>query len=319
MNKREKLSKAERNEIRILLGRKFSLREIAKALGRSPNTIRYEVRENSTNGEYDPVKAHAKALLDRRFRRLDWQKIERDQMLRTYIIEKLEAHWNPDEIAGAMRAERLPFYASKTAIYEWLRSKGGQRYCPLLYSKRYYKKPHSKNKTERVMIPERVSIDKRFLGASNRTRYGHWERDTIVSRKGCRGGLSVGQERKSRFITATKVFSMSPVEHAQAATIDKGRYLVKSNTYDNGIENKEHQRVGVPSFFCDAYSSGQKGGVENANRMIRRYFPKGTNFREISQRKIDQIVSIINNKPRKILGYRSALAVASEHMVLLTN
>jgi len=65
MNKREKLTKAERSEIRILLGRKFSFREIAKALGRSPNTMSYEVRENSTNGEYDPVKAHAKALLDR--------------------------------------------------------------------------------------------------------------------------------------------------------------------------------------------------------------------------------------------------------------
>ena len=81
-------------------------------------------------------------------------------------------------------------------------------------------------------------------------------------------------------------------------------------TRDNGLENKAHEQVGIPSFFCRAYASWQKGGVENANKMIRRYFPKGTDFREVPQSEVDRVVSIINRKPRKILGYRSALEVA---------
>ena len=100
MSSLTRLSKAERGEISILLGRGFSHREIATALGRSPNTVSYEIRENSTNEVYDPIKAHAKALVDRKYRRLDWQKIEHDPLLKAYVIASLIKHWNPDEIAG---------------------------------------------------------------------------------------------------------------------------------------------------------------------------------------------------------------------------
>ncbi len=88
--------------------------------------------------------------------------------------------------------------------------------------------------------------------------------------------------------------------------------LVLSFTYDNGIENKKHKESGIPSFFCDAYTSWQKGGIENGNKMIRRYISKRTNLSEVSQDYIDHIVSIINNKPRKILGYKTALEVARQ-------
>jgi len=95
--------------------------------------------------------------------------------------------------------------------------------------------------------------------------------------------------------------------------------MVKSVSFDNGIENKNHKELGCPSFFCDPYSSWQKGGVENGNKMIRRYLPKKTILSEISQDRIDHIVSIINNKPRKILGYKTALEVARQGGVLLEN
>ena len=87
-------------------------------------------------------------------------------------------------------------------------------------------------------------------------------------------------------------------------------YKTLSVTFDNGIENKQHKTLGVPTFFCEPYSSWQKGGVENANKMIRRYFPKGTNFRTISQKAVDRAVALINNKPRKILEYKTALEVS---------
>lgn len=319
MKNKEKIKKAERLEIAILLDKKYSYRSIAKALGRSPNTISYEVKENSVNGIYGPIKAHAKAKQKKRMSKFQWTKIEENQELNKYIIKGLKNHWNPDEISGTMKKENKPFYASKTTIYDWLRSNMGQYYCKYLYSKRYYKKRRKNKKTKRVMIPGRVSIDKRFLGANNRTRYGHWERDAMASRKKGSGSLAVAQERKSRFITIKKARTMSPTEHNEKTKEMAINMLVKSYTYDNGIENKNHKELGISTFFCDSYSSWQKGGIENANKMIRRYIPRGTNISKISDGYIQKIVDKINKKPRKILGYMSALEVARANGVLLEN
>lgn len=312
MKKAKDLSRAERLEIGILLLKRYSLRAIARALDRSPNTISYEVRENSTNGTYEPLKAHAKAHLRKRMRRLEFAKIEEYPTLKRFIIEKLAEHWNPDEIAGFLKAHRkeYPWYVSKTAIYEWLRTSRGERYCIHLYSKRKRVRRRKGTKTKRVMIPNRIDITKRFRGATNRTRFGHFEDDTIMGRRGTPGGLKTGSERKSRLVLARKVVNMKPLHHAAVEKKMLAPVDAKSVTRDNGIENKNHEQVGIPSFFCRAYASWQKGGVENANKMIRRYFPKGTDFRVVPQSEVDRVVSIINRKPRKILGYRSALEVA---------
>ncbi len=273
-------------------------------------TVSYEIKENGGVLRYNAKNAHQYAQTARKDTRREWSKIEHNREMKAYIIECLEKHWNPDEISGRMKQEKKPWYASKTAIYDWLQSVYGQQHCIHLYSGRYHKKKHTK-KTERVMIPERVGIEERGKGAKNRTRYGHWENDTVISRKGCSGGLSTGIERKSRLFVATKVVSMSTGEHMEALRKDQDIYKTLSRTMDNGIENKQYQILGVPTFFCDPYSSWQKGGIENANKMIRRYFPKGTNFRKVSQRRVDEAVALINRKPRKILGYKTALEVAS--------
>ena len=318
MKRRNKLSKAERSEIAILLERGYSMRAIAKGLDRSPNTISYEIKEHSTLGLYDPRKAAAKAREDLRRRRYQWAKITQNTELEKYVIKGLEVHWNPDEISKRMRLDKQPWYVSKTAIYDWLRSNRGQRYCPLLYSKRYRKKKHTK-KTERVMIPERTQIYSRGAGAENRSRYGHWEADAIVSCKGGTGALAVTAERKSRLIMAQKVPSLSPRIYAGTLKSMFENAKVESVTFDNGQENRSHQELEVDTFFCDPYSSWQKGTVENANKMIRRYLPKGTNFAEVPQSYVDEVIRIINNKPRKILGYKTALEVASASGVLLSN
>lgn len=318
MRKASKLKKSERSEISILLERGYSMRAIGKALNRSPNTISYEVKENSTLGVYDPIKAQAKARVDARKRRYQWAKITQNTELERCVIQGLEKHWNPDEISKRMRLERKPWYASKTAIYDWLRSNRGQRYCPLLYSKRYRRKPRVK-KIERVMIPERTPIQSRPVGASHRTRYGHWEADAVVSCRGGTGALAVAAERKSRLVLAQKVSRLSPGKYADTLTGMLECAKVESITFDNGQENREHQRLETDTFFCDPYSSWQKGTVENANKMIRRYLPRGTNFADVPQSYVDQAIRIINNKPRKILGYRTALEVASASGVLLSN
>lgn len=311
MEKRSKLKKSERDEIEILLGKGYSLRSIARALIRSPNTISYEIKTNGGRNGYRAAYASQYARTRAKDKRRQWSKIEHDPALSSYIVAGLHAHWNPDEISGKMRQERAPFYASKTAIYQWLRSVYGQRYVPLLYSRRYYRKKR-KSKTERVMIPDRVSIDERFLGATHRTRYGHWEGDTLVSGKKTGGttAVSVVYERKTRLIDAQRIDNLKPASHTTALRDMLHDKKALSITQDNGIENRDHAELGVPAFFCDPYSSWQKGGVENANKMIRRYIPKGIDLASVSQTYLDHIVSIINGKPRKILGYRTALEVA---------
>ena len=316
MKKAKKIKRAERDEIFILLQKGYSIRSIGRALGRSPNSVSYEIKNNSTNGKYDPKKADKKARISLRNRRFQWRKINKDKELKKYIVQGLKDHWNPDEISGRMKKEKKPFYTSKAAIYEWLRTARGNRYCEHLYSERYYKKKKTK-KTEKVMIPDRVSIDMRSKGVENRSRYGHFEKDAVCSPKNGSGALAVIQERKSRYIDAKKVAGFSPRKHNEAIMEMKKDKKMLSLTYDNGIENRWHKKLKIPSYFCDPYSSWQKGGVENANKMIRRYLPKKTNLAKISQGYLDEIILKINNKPRKILGYRSSLEVARAGGVLL--
>lgn len=309
MNNKGDLTRAERLEIGILLEKGYKQRPIARVLGRSPNTVSYEIRTNSTLGVYDPRKADAKARVRKHYRKLEWSKINENPALMQFVVEKLEAHWNPDEIAGYLKRTKEAPYVSKTAIYEWLRTSRGERYCEHLYSKRKRVKKR-KPKTKKVLIPNRVGIACRSVGADNRTRGGHWERDTVVGRKGTAGGLATAQERKVRLVTAQKVESMRPVEHLEADRMMFEDMKTLSVSRDNGIENREHEELGIPSFFCDPYSSWQKGGIENANKMLRRYFPKGTDFSDVSQTEVDRAVQLINEKPRRILGYRSSLAEA---------
>jgi IS30 family transposase len=317
MKNSTELTKVERSEIFILKQKGYSNRAIARSLKRGHNTVSYELRVNSTNGVYDPQKAHTKATVTKKGRRFNYTKIERNTDLKQFIIAKLKATWNPDEIAGYLKKhkKKYPWYISKTAIYLWLRTSRGERYCTYLYSKRKKVKKQTP-KTARVMIPKRVSIHKRSKRANNRTQSGHWEGDTVVSKKGTKGGASTASERVSKLYSARKVSSMRPSEHVKAQ-----RYMLKdkkkrSMTYDNGIENRDHTELGIPTFFCDPYSSWQKGGNENGNKLLRRFFPKGTDFNLVTQKQLDAKVLLINEKPRRSLGYRSALEVAMKRGII---
>lgn len=325
MKKASKITDAERSEIDILHGKGYSARSIAKALGRSPNTIAAELKRNSyQDGRYIAARAKQKAYVRRKYARYQGKKIQEDDELRAFIILKLSERWNPDEIAGYLRVNpALGLYASKTAIYEWLRSAWGQQYCVLLYSQRYQRKPRRKNKTDRVMIPNRTSITERPLAALGRVELGHCEYDSIVSskRSGSTAALAVVAERSSRLIRASLVPNLKPEPYATTISRLVQGLNTRTMTTDNGIENRHHRlitrKTGAPVFFTDPYSSWQKGGVENANKMLRQYFPKGTDFATVSQTDVVYALECINNKPRKILGYKNSLQVAKEKGLIL--
>ena len=173
------------------------------------------------------------------------------------------------------------------------------------------------------MIPDRISITERPLAALDRAEPGHCEYDSIVSskRSGSTAALAVLVERSSRLVRAQLVSTLRPEPYAKTiASLAKG-LMAHTMTTDNGIENKQHRLVtkktGAPVFFTDPYSSWQKGGVENANKMLRHYFPKGTDFATVSQTDVAYALARINNKPRKILGYKSSLQVAKEKGLIL--
>lgn len=319
------LSDAERSEIEILLSRHYSHREIAEALKRSPNTINLEIKNNSVDGEYVADKAKHKSRLRRRSRRYQWQKIEQHPKLRTFIIRKFKQHWSPDSIAGYLKDEQseLPT-VGKDQIYAWLYSSRGQPYCQYLLSKRYRPKKFPNKKTDRVMIPDRVSITERPMVVDERSRVGDWEGDTVVSGKKtyAKTALAVAQERTTRLITARLIPNLKPESFSLATVAMLAGKQAHTLSLDNGIENKQHHAIteatGAAVFFCDPYSSWQKGSVENANKMLRRYIPKGCDLSKFTQAQIDSFVSLINNKPRRCLGYKSSLQLAMEKRVILS-
>jgi IS30 family transposase len=320
------LSSAERSELQILLEKGYSIRNIAAALIRSPNTISREIKVNSVDGVYDAKKAKAKSRLSRRSRRYLWQKIEHSPRLYDFIVKMLAPpnDWSPKVIAGYLKngQTELP-YVSAPQIYEWLYSSRGQPYCHYLCSERYRPKKQRQNKSQRVMIPDRISVAERPEAALFRFESGHMEYDSVVSskRSGSTYALAVLQDRTSRLVRARLVPSLKPEPFANTI-IDMSKGLkVVTMTTDNGIENKQHKAVtqatGAKVYFTDPYASWQKGGVENANKMIRRYFPKGTNFSKITQEQVDQALWTINNKPRQSLGFKSAVQYAREKGLLL--
>jgi IS30 family transposase len=242
-------------------------------------------------------------------RRAQWSKIESIPELKRYIINGLEHHWNPDEIAGRMKKEKKPWYVSKSALYTWLETVRGERYKKYLYGYR----PGRRHKNKRGLsgqLLHMTPIEHRSRGADNRTRYGHWESDLVVSRRSGSGGVSTSIERKSRYLVAQKVSDLSSSEKQKTLLRLMQEYTVKSFTFDRGHENAKHYELVVSTYFCTAYSSFEKGSIENANKMIRAFFPKKTDFASVSQKEIDDIVFIINNKPRKILAYETATEVA---------
>jgi transposase, IS30 family len=318
------LSNSERSEIQTLLTKKkYSIRDIAKALERSPNTISYEIKNNSVDGIYNAKKAKAKSRKSRKSRRYQWRKIEHHPSLRIFIIEKLGRHWSPDSIAGYLKNQQdeLPT-VSKDQIYDWLYSTYGQPYCRHLLTKRYHPKKRKTNKTQRVMIPDRTPIQQRSEEANTRSRSGDWEGDTVVSGKKTQAkfALAVFQERQTRLAVTRLIPNLKPETFSSEAIGILENKKALTLTLDNGIENKQHSKItrstNVQVFFCDPYASHQKGGVENLNKMYRRYIPKGCNIGNFTQDQIDQFTNIINSKPRRCLGYKSALQLAHEKGII---
>ena len=265
---------------------------------------------------YDPGVAQAKYQNRRRQAKYAGMLVYENGGLRRYVIERLRRGLSPEAIAGRMRHERQPFYASEKSIYAFLYSVWGQRWCRYLKSRRYRRRKRKGLKPKRVLIPNKTSIHDRpdITG-----KFGHFEADTIVSGKKTKAtaAISVLYDLGVMYIDARKIPNISPRHHtkAQRAMLAKWK-TVRSVTEDNGIENAYHEKLKTSTYFCDPHSPWQKPGIENANKLIRRFIPKGSDIGTYSAAFVRVVVRKLNDTPRKALNWKTPNEVVREKRLL---
>ena len=307
------LDQFARDRLEAMLQDGIQQKDIAEVLKVDKSTVSREAsKRRRMDGRYDAWLAGHKAGVLRSNSKYQGMKIEQNPALKRRIVAELKALRSPDEIAGRMRREKLEPRADKDAIYKWLYSAFGAQYCKYLCTRRYKKKV-PKNKTERVLIPNRVNVEWR----PDLPDLIHAEGDTFVSPKRAKTTHSVALVVANKCFAMRKLPSLKPAE-MEAAVRDIGVAMrFDTLTLDNGIENRGHEQFGIPSFFCDPHSPWQKPRVEGAIGLVRRWFlPKGTNLSEVSQQDLDLYAKVLNGKYRKSLGYRSASEVAEEGGIL---
>jgi IS30 family transposase len=242
-------------------------------------------------------------------------KIESDSNLKEYLILNLKELRSPDEISGRMRKEKKPFCAGKKAIYKWLYSVYGQKYCRYLCTKRYRPRKQKEDKMKRVMIPDKISIFKRPTTSG----LNHFEGDTMLSPKkaGTTVSVALACAIEAKYIEAAKIPNLKSKSMRNAVSNFGDELQMDSLTLDSGIENRKHKEFGVPTYFCDPHSPWQKPHIENSIGLLRRWFlPKGTNLSKVTEKELQKYIYILNHKYRKSLNYRSAYEVALERGIL---
>lgn len=315
----QQLTLADRRLLHRFVDQKLAVNEMARRLGRHRSTIYREIRRNTFHDrELPEYTGYFGTIADdlTRERRRRLRKLRRHPDLRAEVIRQLEARWSPEQIAGRLLlGGRSPVRVSAETIYRFIYSKedyqlGLYQYLPEARRKR---RPLRSRKPRDGAFPASHRIGQRpdFIG--NRSQFGHWEGDLIIfERPFGHANVTSLVERKSRYTVLIKnpsrhsrpimdkivlAFSSLPAFARQSFTFDRGTEFAAFRALEDGI--------GARSWFCDPSAPWQKGAVENANKRIRRFLPSNTDLSQMSQAMLNQLTHILNNQPRKCLGYRT--------------
>lgn len=312
----------ERGQIEALLAQGLNQAQIARQIGRCRSVICRELHRNAAHPNH-----YSASGAQERYRRVRKDCVPRrrleHQPLWRFIIDKIEERWTPEEVAG-----RLPLLypsdprmrISHEALYQAIYGDPRLRFLiKRLAQSRPKRRKRGQGKSRRgPAIPNRVGIEHRPDVVEERSRYGDWEGDLILGAKQ-QGVIATLVDRTSRLLRAKKADSKQAEEIAKEiidALQDMPISWVKTITFDNGTEFARHatmaEALAVDIYFADPYASYQRGTNENTNGLIRRYLPKGTSFKNLTQQQLDQIVEDLNNRPRKCLGYRTPNEVFQE-------
>ena len=309
----KQLTSEQRYEIYLGNKRGWSKSYIAREIGVHPSTVSRELARNSnSSGEYVWLKAQDKA--DARKHNLPgnhrkppelWWRI--DQMI-------IEEDWSPSQIAGVLRKEGI--HIAKQTIYNHVHADTtGKLALHMPHELKYTKRLKSLRPTKATNIANRTSIHDRPVEADG-TRFGDWEMDTIVDSFG--HAILTLTERSANFILMAKLpqgRKAIPTARTVVRLLFPYRNTLKTITTDNGCEFAAHLEITrllslkgkdkVIVYFADSYCSWQKGAIENANKLIRKYIPKKSNFDDFSDKRIAQIQKKLNRRPREKLNFDS--------------
>lgn len=303
------LSMEEREVISQMFAAGHSRKAIAARLSRPRCTIGRELKRNAQDdGSYSAVAAQRQAEARRRQRPLI-RKLERPE-LNAAVRARLTQEWSPDQIAGRLRLTRAAdarFHVSPQTIYTWIEQDPDSEHWKTFLRRG----GRPKKSPGRGRIPRQVRIEGRPAEADQRLRLGDFEGDTVVSR-GKRSGLVTLVDRKSRYLLAAKLKDRTArrtrqkIDHLLAPLPPDKRHTM---TFDNGKEFAEHEvlaeRLGLAVYFAHPYASWERGTSEQTNGLLRQYYPKGTDFADISHYDLAQTVKRINDRPRKSLNYQT--------------
>ena len=286
----------------------LSLREIGEALRRSPSTISRELRRNAdkSDGRYRVEKADSYARA-RRWRSRQGSQFKAGEV--AAVHELLGQKWSPEQISGRLR-KRGRLRIGTSTIYRWLakdKARGGKSWLQTRQLAHRYRKGYRVPDLRGRMSGKRP-LSERPLRANDRSELGHMEGDTVMGKDG-RHCLLTLVDRKTRRTRILKLPARQAAEVNKALIkeVRSGGLALKSLTLDNGTEfhgfKELEDKLGIQVYFAQPYHSWERGTNENTNGLIRQYLPKGSCFKQLTQRQCNQIERELNNRPRKVLGF----------------
>lgn len=309
------ISFVEREQIGLLKAGGMNIPHIAMKLGRDPTSIRRELRRSRPFFKgYIPSVAEKYALenrkIPRRKRKLD------NGTLQEIVYMKLKDRWSPEQIAHWLK-EAYPedMHISHESIYTYIyvlpRGELRKELISYLRQGARGRQRRKRDTDERGKIPNMVSIHERPKEVENRTVPGHWESDLIIGKAHTSAiGTLVERTTRTTILVPLKSKDAKTVRESFAKTVKKlPKEMFLSMTHDRGSEMSEHElftkETKVQVYFADPHSPWQRGTNENTNGLIRDFFPKGTDFNQVSVRELKRVQRLLNERPRKTLGWNT--------------
>ena len=306
------LSRKERRKIALLHRQRASVRGIAQQLGRSPSTVSRELRRNKEGKFYRADRAQL--LYIARREACCRSTLYTNEMIRSYVSEKLILTWSPEQIAGRMKLNQMEQTVSFSSIYRWLNKGLLPRSMQLKERLRRFRR--RKKRRGSVCRADAKSIAARAKEVLRRSRYGDWEVDTISF------GMFPNQrylmninERKSKYcaLVLLRNIKRGEVLRAFGLFFNEGKLPLTTMTSDRGMEfnchNDFESAFKASYYYTDKGKPWQKPTVENTNGLIRQFLPRGTKIEQVPADQIQGIMDLLNNRPRKSLGFKTPAEV----------